>query len=159
MKAQIVSFHCVLKNKLGQVISSTFNSDVINQLEQGTVTLRGLVDGLQDVKKGEKRLIQVSADQAYGYYDPAFVFEVPRSELSQGSRLIVGNEVLTRSTTDGHVRVFRVIDTARDYVVLDGNHPLAGQDLIFDIEVTSAREALSEELDWPVAQIISKDVH
>lgn len=159
MKAQIVSFHCVLKNKLGQVISSTFNRDVINQLEKGTTKLQGLVNGLQDVKKGEKRLIQVTADLAYGFYDPAFVFEVPRSELSQGSRLVVGNEVLTRSTTDGHVRVFRVINTANDYVVLDGNHPLAGQDLIFDIEVTSAREALHEELEWPVVQMISKDVH
>ncbi len=146
MKAQIVSFHCVLKDKLGQVISSSFNSEVINQLEKDGDFLRGLVAGLQDVKTGERRKIHVSADQAYGLYDPELVVEVPRRELQQGRQLGIGNEIVTRSTEDGHTRVFRVVNTAVDYVVLDGNHPLAGQDLIFEIEVTAAREASAEDL-------------
>ena len=160
MKTQIVSFHCVLRDKLGQIISSTFNQEVINQLEEGSQTLRGLVAGLQDLKEGEKRKIYVSADQAYGLYDPGLVVEVPRKELIKGSSLGVGNTILTRSTSDGHARVFRVVNTADDYVVLDGNHPLAGQDLVFDIEVTAAREAIEEDLVQPKQNgVVSKCVH
>lgn len=146
MKAQIVSFHCVLKDKLGRVISSSFNHDVINQLEEGSETLRGLIEGLQDVKEGERRQIFVPADQAYGFYDPGLVIEVPRRQLKRGGKLEVGNEIVTECTTDGHIRTFRVIKSAGDRVTLDGNHPLAGQDLYFEIEVTAAREAVEADL-------------
>lgn len=153
MKAQIVSFHCVLKDKLGRIISSSFNNDVINQPGPNANLLRGLVEGIQDVAKGEKREIYVSADQAYGYYDPELVVEVPRHELEKGSSLDIGQEVQTQSIEDGHHRTFRVIDAADDYVILDGNHPLAGQDLIFEIEITSAREAIPEDFeDTPEAE-------
>lgn len=58
MKAQIVSFHCVLKDTFGKVLSSSFNQDVINQLEGAPSSvddrrLRGLVAGIQNVRKGE----------------------------------------------------------------------------------------------------------
>lgn len=160
MKVQIVSFHCVLKDKLGKTISSSFNQDVINQHEEGSETLRGLVAGLQNVTEGEKRKISVSADEAYGFYDPGLVVEVPRRELNRGQSLGIGNEIVTQSTEDGHSRVFRVINTAADYVVLDGNHPLAGQDLVFEIEVTSAREAVAADLvEEPEPQRQGRSVH
>lgn len=146
MKAQIVSFHCILKDKLGRVISSSFNHDVINQIGGDDNALPGLVAGLQNVKKGEKRKIFVPADQAYGLYDPQLVLEVPRRKLKQGSQLAIGNEVMMRCTEDGCARNFRVIDAKADLVVLDGNHSLAGQDLVFEIEVTAARDASAEDL-------------
>jgi FKBP-type peptidyl-prolyl cis-trans isomerase SlyD len=73
MNAQIVSFHCVLKNKLGQVLSSSFNRDVINQLD-----VRGS-------NAGERRHFVVPAEEAYGPYDPKLVFESPRSKLPGGN--------------------------------------------------------------------------
>lgn len=149
MKAQIVSFHCVLKDKLGRVISSSFNNEVVNQAESETDMLQGLIAGLQDLTQGEKRRIFVPADQAYGAYDPKLVFEVPRRELVRGRHLAIGNEVSTKSVSDGHTRVFRVISESPEHVVLDGNHPLAGLDLVFEIEVTSARDALEEDLAKP----------
>ncbi|MEW6056680.1 MAG: FKBP-type peptidyl-prolyl cis-trans isomerase [Bdellovibrionota bacterium] len=159
MKAQIVSFRCILKNKLGQVLSSSVNNDVINQLEEGTENLKGLVAGLQDVKKGEKRQIFVPADQAYGLYDPGLVVEVPRNQLARGSHLELGNEIVTRSTADGRVRTFRVVDAVEDCVVLDGNHPLAGQDLTFEVEITAAREVSAEDLFESQAGRSHKYVH
>lgn len=151
MKAQIVSFKCTLKNKLGQIVSSSVNNDVINQLEEGTEKLKGLAAGLQNVKAGEKRQIFVPADQAYGLYDPGLVVQIPRNQLLRGNDLELGNEIITQCTDDGHVRTFRVIDAAEDSVVLDGNHPLAGQDLTFEIEITAARKASAEDLaDAPV---------
>lgn len=159
MKAQIVSFHCVLKDKLGRVISSSFNQEVINQLGSGENHMRGLIAGIQNVKPGDKRNIHVAADEAYGLYDPDLVVEVPRNQLQRGNALGIGNEIQTRSTSDGETRTFRVIDTASDYVVLDGNHPLAGQDLVFEIEITAAREASAEDLAEPPKSVDERLLH
>ncbi len=166
MKAQIVSFHCVLKDQLGRVISSSFNRDVLTQvleaptnpnlrfpaevgLSHGTELsnepLRGLVEGLQNLKKGEKRHILVKADRAYGFYDPELVLQVPRKRLPEGARLDVGFQVITQAD-DGECKIFRVIETQGESVTLDGNHPLAGQDLYFDVEAVAAREATDEEI-------------
>lgn len=146
MKAQVVSFRCVLKNRLGSVISSTFNHDVLTHLDgEGGEMLRGLAEGLQDLKAGERRTISLPADQAYGFYDPSLVIEVPRGDISQKGALKPGQSVSARAG-DGKLRSFRVVEIAADAVVLDGNHPLAGQDLVFDIETVEARDATPEEI-------------
>lgn len=152
MKAQIVSFHCVLKNKLGQVLSSSFNQDVINQLEEensnsGDLRLKGLIEGLQNVHQGEHRRFSVPANEGYGPYRPDLVLEVSRSELSRGESLVIGSEIEGKSGPNGTQQVFRVVQIKGDTVVLDGNHPLAGQDLVFEIEVLSARDACLEDFE------------
>lgn len=147
MKAQVVSFHCILKNKLGQVLSSTFNNEVITQPGVGNgQILKGLVDGLQNIKKGERRLINVSAEQAYGFYDPGKVIHCRRDEVPRGSSLKIGDQVLMKSDDDGTRLSLRVASMDPEWVTLDGNHPLAGQDLVFEIEATQARDATLEEM-------------
>lgn len=171
MKAQVISFHCVLRDPLGRVISSSFNHDVLAKAPEAvaetmpdSVTdaqraimnpqashfdfhepLQGLVEGLQGLKKGERRTIFVSAERAYGFYDPDLVMQVSRKKLPHGETLEVGFQVVTQAR-DGECRVFRITEADASSVTLDGNHPLAGQDLCFDIEATSTREATEEEL-------------
>ena len=143
MRVQIVSFHCVLKDKLGQVISSSFNHDVVTTAsadDPSTHSLPGLVEGLRGLKEGEKKRISVKADQAYGYYDPKLQIEVTRSSLERGKSLKVGDMVSSSQGPDGVLRTYRVVSADRLKLTLEGNHPLAGQDLVFDVEVTSARE-------------------
>ena len=140
MKAQIVSFHCILKNNLGKIISSTFNSNVITYLEnQESAVLMGLIEGLQDLKKGEKRKIHLTAQKAYGFYDPKKIITRSLEDfedrgLQKGERIILSSNA------------FRVVDISGSQVTLDGNHPLAGQDLVFEIEATEARDATPEEI-------------
>ena len=145
MGAQVVSFRCVLSDRVGKVISSTFNQDVITQAEGPGAFLKGLAEGLKDLIKGERRRIQVSADQAYGFYDLEMVLVSTREKLIHGHALKVGDEV-PHPSWKGKARVFRVIQADRHSVTLDGNHPLAGQDLVFEIEATDAREATLAEL-------------
>ena len=140
MKAQIVSFHCVLKNKLGKIISSTFNQDVITYLENhDSSVLMGLIEGLQDLKKGEKREIHLTAQKAYGFYDPKKIITRPLEDF-QDRGLLKGERIILSSNQ------FRVVDISGNLVTLDGNHPLAGQDLVFEIEATDARDATPEEI-------------
>ncbi len=144
MKAQVVSFHCIIKNKLGQVISSTFNQDVVTaHAEPEKQMLRGLADGLKDLVAGEKRRINVSAESAYGFYDPGKVL-ICSVDCLEGKGFVVG-ESLT-CMFKGQPVEFRLTGMYGGQVTLDANHPLAGQDLVFEIEAVDVREALPEEI-------------
>lgn len=75
---------------------------------------------------------------------------VRRSELLKGEDLVIGSQVTTHSRSFGSTHVFRVVKIDGDKLVLNGNHPLAGQDLIFNIEVVSARDARQEDFEEPM---------
>jgi FKBP-type peptidyl-prolyl cis-trans isomerase SlyD len=134
-----------MRNKLGQILSSSFNQDVINQRDIGNDRLPGLVEGLQSVQVGEKRSIAVPADGAYGSYDPRLVIELQRSELEYGDRLKLGSQILRCYGHPSEQRLFQVIRIDGESVVIDGNHPLAGQDLVFEVEIVSAREVQDDD--------------
>lgn len=146
MKTQIISFHCVLKNKLGKVISSTFNQDVLTGGDGTQQELMALAHGMQNLKKGEKRRIDLSAQEAYGFYDPAMVIKVARQDLPQIEEFQKSRKPLVLSH-QGKPQIFRVVSIGDESILLDGNHPLAGQDLVFEIETTEVRDATKEEID------------
>lgn len=146
MKAQIVTFHCVLKNKFGTVLGSSFNHDVLTSSGQSNAPLSGLAEGLQNLTKGERRHIFLRAEDAYGYYDPRLVITKTADEFPKSKTPILGEQHLL-SLPSGGQRPFRITKIDGDLVTLDGNHPLAGQDLVFEIEALAAREATPQELD------------
>lgn len=145
MAAQIVSFTCILKNTCGEVISSSVNREVLTTLQNSEFTLNGLAQGLQDISKGEKRSITLSAEHAYGFYDPKKVILYPLKNVVNKARLRVGEHVKIQLKS-GKTRSYRVAEVFKDMVSLDGNHPLAGQDLIFEIEALEARKATEAEI-------------
>jgi len=140
MKAQVISFHCVLKNKLGQVLSSSFNQGVLTASEPSSTPLKGLTLGLQDIQTGERRQIFVPADQAYGFYDLAKVKQIPLEDFPRAPMLGEGLRLPGESLS------FRVIEIKNGSVTLDANHPLAGQDLIFEVEAVDTRPATADDL-------------
>ncbi len=141
MRVQIVSFHCTLKNTLGQLISSSFNQDVLSTPSSGQVSeLPGLAEAMLGIVEGERRKITLTADRAYGFYHPELRIRVARSKLSKGKSIGMGEVVFGRFTEESEPRNYRVVETLPHSVVLDGNHPLAGQDLVFEVEVTALRE-------------------
>ncbi len=143
MQAQIISFHCILTDKVGKVISSTFNRDVITQGQGGF--LKGLSEGLRNLKAGEKRRINLPAPDAYGFYDPSLAMEVSRRKFPDGNKLVIGDQVLV-SAQGGEMKTYRVVQANTRMLNLDGNHPLAGHDLTFEVEGVQSRDATSEEL-------------
>lgn len=136
MNGQIVSFHCVLKDRLGRVISSSFNQNVSTQ-DSPSGQLRGFSRGMQDLKVGECRKIFVGAEEAYGFYDPNKIVELSRDELPEQIRL---GDVIMVGANNNAPQSHRVVGMTGELVTLDGNHPLAGQDLIFEIEAVEVRD-------------------
>lgn len=83
--------------------------------------------------------VSVSPRDAYGDYQPNLVIDIPRSNFPSNVEVKVGMKF---NTTDpqGRVMAVRVIEAADDVVTVDGNHPLAGLDLIFEVKVLNVRE-------------------
>jgi FKBP-type peptidyl-prolyl cis-trans isomerase SlyD len=156
MGAQVVSFNCILKNKAGQFISSTFSREVLTGPAENEMLLAGLARGLQNLSRGEKRSIELKAEEAYGLYLPQKIILFPKKKLPQ--TLKVGEFVLITGK-DGKNRSYKVLDFYDDMASLDGNHPLAGQDLIFEIETLAARDATPEEITDSMNVVSAQVLH
>ncbi len=143
MGIQVISFNCVLKNKIGKVISFTYNRDVLTSIDGATSILAGLALGLQNLAKGEKRNINLSAQEAYGFYEPSKVILFPKKKIGREVR---PGESVSIAGKSGAIRIYNVVQVHQDMVTLDGNHPLAGQDLVFEIEAVEVRDATATEI-------------
>lgn len=156
MNIQVISFHCVLKTKTGQLINSTLNRNVINPLGGQLPILDGLARGLRQLKKGDKRKINLSAQDAYGLYEQQKVILFPKKKLP--TAVVVG-ERISVATKSGAIRKYQVAQIHADLVSLDGNHPLAGQDLIFEIEALDAREATADEIAKSTNTLVNQNLN
>ncbi len=143
MDSQIISFNCILKNTAGHLISSTYNRDVLTAIDNDQAMLLGLSRGLLNLKKGEKRKISLSAAEAYGFYDLKKIILYPTKKLPKDLRVGQSISIVGKS---GSLRTYKIVQFHSDMVSLDGNHPLAGQDLIFEIEALDVRDATAEEV-------------
>ena len=96
------------------------------------------------MQKGERRTIAVKAAEAYGAHDPDLVLRLEKSQFPPGTELDVGDQFAVDEDDEGPV--FTVVSVEPDAYMVDGNHPLAGRDLVFDVEVVEIRPATKEEL-------------
>lgn len=96
--------------------------------------IRGLERKVEGMTVGEKETVTVLAEDAYGPRDERQVQTVPRSAIPEGIDVSVGAR-LRATTEEGRQISLVVVDLNEEQVTVDANHPLAGQDLIFDLEV------------------------
>lgn len=111
----------------------------------------GLENALTGLQPGETKDILVTADEAYGEYDPQAVVNVTRSSFPPDFEILLGEPMRLRDA-QGHI--FSGVATALtdDNVELDLNHPLAGKDLLFNVTVLNIREASEIELEAGMVQ-------
>lgn len=94
----------------------------------------GLEKEIEGMTVGDKSTITVPSDEAYGPHRPEAVQKVPRSKIPAEIEVVVGTQ-LQGMTPDGQPLNLAVVEVVGDSVTLDANHPLAGQDLVFDVEL------------------------
>jgi len=92
--------------------------------------IKGFDDALVDMKVGEKKTVNIPVDQAYGVHNDDMMMEYPLSEFPPDMHPAVGME-LHMSDNQGNVFPVVIAEVLENSVVLDANHPLAGQDLVF----------------------------
>jgi FKBP-type peptidyl-prolyl cis-trans isomerase SlyD len=139
-KNKVASIHYTLKDNQGTVIDSSAGREPLNYLHGAGNLIAGMEEGLEGKTKGEKFQLKIVPAKGYGEKDESLVQKVPRSAFG-------GQEVKTGmrfSTNQGGV--VTVTNVGLDSITVDGNHPLAGVELNFDVEVMDVRNATSEEI-------------
>jgi FKBP-type peptidyl-prolyl cis-trans isomerase SlyD len=142
---RVVSVHYTLRDPSGRVLDSSAGGDPISYLEGAGQIIEGLDEQLRDTAVGTKTRVVVAAARAYGERDPDQVQRVKRALLPVDGEIKVGDQF--QAGHDRQAPVVTVQSIEGDDVLLDGNHPLAGIDLTFDVEITAARAPTQTELD------------
>ncbi|MBN1428915.1 MAG: peptidylprolyl isomerase [Anaerolineae bacterium] len=130
----------------GSLVEESTADDPLVYLHGHDNIIPGLENALNGMVVGEQKQVSVEAVDAYGEYEPDEVDEVPVSELPDGLEPEVGM-VLAVHDEDGEEDVAQITGIEDDVIILDFNHPLAGQRLHFDVTIAELREATAEELE------------
>jgi FKBP-type peptidyl-prolyl cis-trans isomerase SlyD len=145
MAQNIVTLHYTLRDPAGRVLDMSQGDAPISYLEGAGQIIDGLEEPLRGVAAGTKQQVQVPAARAYGLHDPAQVHRVNRTLLPVEGEIRVGDQFRTEAS---HLApVVTVVGVEDDHVLLDANHPLAGVDLTFDVEIVAVRPATPEEIE------------
>jgi FKBP-type peptidyl-prolyl cis-trans isomerase 2 len=134
-----VKIHYTGKLADGMEFDSSKGSDPLSfTLGKGEV-IPGFEQAVKGLAVGETKTVEIPSDQAYGPHRNEMVIEAKRSEMPEGLELKMGRQLEGRSEGEAEGEAQRVIFTITgltdDSVTLDANHPLAGKDLTFDIEL------------------------
>jgi len=133
-KGDKVKVHYTGRLKDGSVFDSSKDRDPLEfQLGQGEL-IPGFEQAVDGMTPGETKTIDISADQAYGQHRKELIQKVPRQqfptdiEFQVGQRFQIGQQ-------EEQPMIVQVMEVTESNITLDGNHPLAGENLIFDIEL------------------------
>lgn len=141
----VVSMHYELTDENNDMLDATEEGELFSYLHGHDNVIPGLEKSLEGLAAGDKPHIIVHPAQGYGVRDPNAEIEVPRSQFPDDTDLAPGDRVAMEGA-DGEM-MFTVTQLSDTSVKLDGNHPLAGMILHFDIEVIEVRPATEEELE------------
>lgn len=98
------------------------------------MVIPGFDNGVLEMKEGDKKTVEIPVEHAYGPRDESLVMEFPREKLPPDLKPEEGMQ-LQLSNQDGQAYPVVVTSVGENSIMLDANHPLAGEDLIFDIEL------------------------
>lgn len=141
----VVAFHYTLTNDAGEVLDSSEGRQPLTYLHGAGNIIPGLEKQLEGRQTGEKLNVTVSPEEGYGEVQPQLVQEVPRDAFQGVESVEPGMQF--QAQTQGGPLMVTVTKVEGDTVIVDGNHPLAGQKLNFDVEIAEVREASQEEIE------------
>jgi FKBP-type peptidyl-prolyl cis-trans isomerase SlyD len=138
-----LTFHYTLRNRAGRVLDTSRGAEPLACVEGAGQIIEGLEMVLRGMAAGDQRKVVVPPEKGYGVREDAMIQKVPRDRLPVDD-LKVGDQFQTGP--DRQAPVVTVVAIEDDGVVLDANHPLAGEELHFEVELVTARPATAAEL-------------
>jgi FKBP-type peptidyl-prolyl cis-trans isomerase 2 len=127
-----VHYHGKLRN--GETFDSSEGRAPLEFTVGGGQVIRGFDDGVKGMQVGDKKTVEINAQDAYGEKDTKNIVEFPKDQFPPDMNPEPGMQLML-SNGEGQQFPVVVTEIKEDVIVLDANHPLAGQDLIFDIEM------------------------
>ena len=143
-KNSVVEFHYTVSDEDGTQLDSSTGKAPLTYLHGANNIIKGLETALEGKVEGDALTVNIAPEEAYGEYHDALVEAVPLSAFGE-NKVEVGMR-FEAQTNQGPISVV-VTNIAEDNVTVDGNHPLAGKKLTFDVSIENIREATAEELE------------
>jgi FKBP-type peptidyl-prolyl cis-trans isomerase SlyD len=142
---KVVRIHYVLRSESGEVLDSSDASEPLEYLHGAQNIVPGLEQGLLGAQAGQKLRVKVAPDAGYGPRAPDAVHAFPREAFPEDMPLEAGMSFQAEGE-DGQSLPAWVLSVEEERVMVDFNHPLAGQALDFEVTVEALRDATSEEM-------------
>ena len=124
----------------GSIFDASEGKDPLEfKIGEGLI-IHGFEKCVLGMEKGEKKSIKIACEDAYGPIRPEAMAEIPRKELPEGMEPQIGQVLQMGKEEGGDMFVAQIINITEDKVIIDANHPLAGKDLTFEIELVEIKE-------------------
>jgi FKBP-type peptidyl-prolyl cis-trans isomerase SlyD len=143
-KDAVALIHYTLSDDEGTTIDSSVGGEPLAYIHGNGNLIPGLERELEGKGEGDQLDVKIAPAEGYGEFDKSLIQRVPRRALKGVGDLHVGMQLHAQS--ERGTRAVTVTQLAGDMVTLDGNHPLAGKNLNFKVEIVGVREATEEEL-------------
>lgn len=141
-----------LYDERSECVESVTSANPIVYVHGYAQLLPGLEAALEGCEAGECFTVEVPPEEAFGVRNEQATLEIDRHDFPGGETVVVGDEVIAERG-DGAEALHRVVAVDADTIMVDLNHPLAGQRIQFAVEVCEVRPATDEELDAARADI------
>ena len=142
---KVVILDYTLTDNEGRVIDKSDDGSFA-YLHGASNIIPGLENALAGKSAGDELTVSVPPEEAYGVRNESMMQEVPKSMFEDGSQIAVGSQFHAQGP-NGEMLVVTVMEVQDEHVVVDGNHPLAGVDLNFDVKIVDVRDASAEEIE------------
>jgi peptidylprolyl isomerase len=129
-----VKVHYHGRLRTGETFDSSEGRDPLEFTVGAGQMIKGFDDGVKGMQVGDKKTVEIGAEEAYGQREAENLIEFPNDQFPPNMNPEVGMQLML-SNDQGQQFPVVVTEVKESSVVLDANHPLAGQDLIFDIEM------------------------
>jgi FKBP-type peptidyl-prolyl cis-trans isomerase SlyD len=144
-KHAVASIEYKLTDDAGEVIDSSTGDEPLAYIHGAGNLIPGLESELEGKVSGDAFKVRVAPENAYGERQEEMVQDAPRSQFPEEADIQPGMQF--RAHGPEGAMIVTVLSVEGDTVKLDGNHPLAGQHLTFDVKVVEVREATPEEIE------------
>lgn len=129
-----VKVHYHGKLRSGETFDSSQGREPLEFTVGSGQVIKGFDEGVKGMQIGDKKTVEINAEDAYGKHESGNVIEFPKDQFPPDMKAEKGLQLML-SNENGQQFPVVIVEVKDDVVVLDANHPLAGQDLIFDIEM------------------------
>jgi FKBP-type peptidyl-prolyl cis-trans isomerase 2 len=131
-----VHYHGRLTN--GNTFDSSEGREPLEFQVGAGMVIKGFDNGVLDMQVGDKKTVQIPVDQAYGPKNEELIMDFPKANMPADLNPEVGMD-LQMSNAQGQVFPVKVAAVGTEFITLDANHPLAGEELVFDIELVEIK--------------------
>jgi FKBP-type peptidyl-prolyl cis-trans isomerase SlyD len=142
---KVVHIHYTLTNDDGEILDSSRDQSPLAYIHGMGNIIPGLENALTGRVVGDKLKVTVPPEAAYGLRDDDLIQSVPKTAFEEGQEILPGMQFQAQSPEG--IQLLTVIGVDDEEVVLDGNHPMAGLTLNFEVEITDIRDATPDELN------------